>query len=211
MRDGIYLLRVGLSVPETLDLSLLAGVSYRLPTLAWAINGDVLGAGWYVEGSARWDGDAKGDFGGDDDSRLQLRATAGIDRQWPSNTRTVVEVAYQSTGAKDVAGMFAAATRLPAQVGEAFLLGRVHAAAMVGQQVRDLHSLNLAAIWNVDDGSMLLMPGAGLSISDEVTLGLGALLPLGKRPLLAFGDLKLPRSEFGSAPFLAYVDLRLGF
>ncbi len=211
LRDGIYLLRLGLSVPETLDLSLLAGVSYRLPTLAWAVNGDVWGAGWYVEGSARWDGDAKGSFGGDEDASLQLRATVGLDRQWTGNTRTVLELAYQSTGAKDVAGMFAAATRLPTRVGEAFLLGRLHAAAMVATQVRDLHSLNLAAICNLDDGSVLLMPGAGVSISDEVTLGLGALLPLGKRPLVALGDLKLPRSEFGSAPLLAYLDLRLGF
>lgn len=211
LRDGIYLVRVGLSVPEVLDISLLAGVSYRLPTLAWALNGDVLGAGWYLEGSARWDGDARGSFGGDGDAKLQLRATAGLDRQWPSNTRTVVELAWQSTGAKDVDGMFAAATRLPTRVGEAFLLGRLHAAAMVGQQVRDLHSLNLAVICNADDGSMLWMPGAGLSISDEATLGVGALLPLGRRPLVALGDLKLPRSEFGSAPLLAYLDLRLGF
>lgn len=55
------------------------------------------------------------------------------------------------------------------------------------------------------------MPGLGLSIADEVTLGLGALLPIGPRPLVQLAGLSLPRSEFGAAPFLAYVDVRMAW
>ncbi len=215
LRDGIYALRLGLRVEGLLDASVIAGVSYRLPTLAFSLNGDVLGAGWYVEGSTRWDSDATGAFG-EADGKLQLRTTAGLDRQWPSKLRTLLEVSYQSTGSDatgdDVAlGMLAASARLPVVVGEAFLLGRLHAGAVVSREFWDLHNASVAAIWNLSDGSGFLMPSLALSISDEVGLAVGALLPVGKRPLVKFGDVPLPRSEFGSSPFLGYVDLRLGW
>lgn len=210
MRDGVYVLRVFASVPDVLDASLLAGISYRRPTLAWALNGDLGGAGVYLEGSARWLDDAKAALG-DADGKLQLRATLGADRQWSSDTRTLVEVSWQSTGAKDAEGLLAAFGRLPVAVGDAFLVGRLHAAAMVAQPFWDLHNVQLAAIWNLSDGSGLLMPGVTLSVADNVTLAVGGLLPVGKRPLVGFGGFGLPRSEFGSSPFLAYVDLRLGW
>jgi hypothetical protein len=55
------------------------------------------------------------------------------------------------------------------------------------------------------------MPGAGLSVADEVTLGLGALVPLGERPLVQFAGVPLPRSEFGTSPVLGYLDLRVAW
>lgn len=226
VRDGLYLLRVLLRVPELLDASVMAGVTYRLPTLGWALNGDVLGAGWYVEGSARWDGDATGSLGGPD-GKLQLRVTGGLDRQWENKLRTLIEVSIQSTGSNgdgsdnagaDVlgiggvaAGLYGASTRLPTQVGEAFLLGQVHAAAMVSREFWDLHNASLATIWNVRDGSGLLMPGVGLSLSDDVSLGVGALISVGKRPVRALLGQPVPRSELGSGPMVGYLDLRWGW
>lgn len=208
MVDGLYLLRAGLSRPGWFDASLLAGVTYRLPTLAFSISGDVLGAGWYAEGSARIADAVRSDLGG---KSWHGRAMAGLDRQWGSRTRTAVEFSWQSHGASDAAGLLTAAVSLPRQVGEANLLGRWHAAALVSRQVGDLHSAQLAALANLSDGSVLLMPGAALSLADEMAMGFGALLPLGKRPLVQLGPWSLPRSEFGTAPLLAYVELRLAW
>ncbi|MEY3011748.1 MAG: hypothetical protein RIT45_483 [Pseudomonadota bacterium] len=226
LRDGLYLLRALVRVPELLDASVLAGVSYRLPTLGWALNGDVLGAGWYVEGSARWDADAAGELGSPD-GKLQLRATAGLDRQWENKLRTLVEVSYQSTGSNGdgsdnagadafgiggvAAGLLGASSRLPVRVGEAFLMGQLHAAAVISREFWDLHNAQVAAIWNLRDGSGLLMPGVGLSLSDDVSLGVGALISVGKRPTRALLGQPVPRSELGSGPMVGYLDLRWGW
>ena len=55
-------------------------------------------------------------------------------------------------------GMLAASARLPVVVGEAFLLGRLHAGAVVSREFWDLHNASVAAIWNLSDGSGFLMP-----------------------------------------------------
>lgn len=206
--DGLYLVRVGASRPGWFDASLLAGITYRLPTVAFSASGDVKGAGWYTEGSARWADAARADLNG---KQWHARAMAGLDRQWGSRTRTALEISWQSHGSTDAAGLLTAALSLPRQVGEANLLGRWHAAAMVSRQIGDLHSAQLAAMANLSDGSVLLMPGAGLSLADEMSMGFGALVPLGQRPLVQLGPWSLPRSEFGSAPLLAYLDLRLAW
>ncbi|HAN32659.1 MAG TPA: hypothetical protein DCQ06_13775 [Myxococcales bacterium] len=219
LRDGVYLARVLWRVPEMLDASILVGMSYRLPTFALALNGDVWGAGWYLEGSGRWDKEADAEIG-DPQGPLQLRLTAGLDRQWQDQWRTLVEVSYQSTGmgGADLADplslgqpavqMSAAAQRLPIEVGEGFLLGRWYAAAMVSKPFRDLHSLQCAAIVNLQDGSALVMPGVSFSMSDDVTLAIGALLSFGKRPTRSIAGITVPRSELGSGPMLGYLDVR---
>lgn len=204
-RDGLYLVHLGASLPGWCDASLLAGVSYRLATAAVSVSGDAFGAGWYLEGSGRVAGDGRADLGG---RSWHARATAGLDRQWGSRSRTLVEVAWQSHGATDTAGMVSAYLSLPRATGEAYLLGRWYAAALLSRQVGDLHSGQLAAIANLADGSLLLMPGLGLSLADEIGLSVGALLPVGARPLVQFAGVTLPRSEFGTSPFLGYVDLR---
>lgn len=208
LRDGVYLLRVGTAWPGWLDASLLAGISYRLATLGFSVSGDALGAGWYIEGSGRISSVARTDLAG---KSWHARTTAGLDRQWGSRSRTLLELAWQSHGARDATGIVQAVSALPRVVGESYLTGRWYAAALLSQQIGSLHSLQLATIANLSDASLLLMPGAGLSVADEVTLGLGALVPLGERPLVQFAGVPLPRSEFGTSPVLGYLDLRVAW
>ncbi len=64
------------------------------------------------------------------------------------------------------------------------------------------------ALWSLSDGSVLLGPAAGYSLSDETAARAGVFLGMGKNEATAEG---FPESEFGSLSVLVYASFSLFF
>lgn len=183
------------------DIGALLGSTYGLPTAALEAAGDLGGSGWYLEASARIDPD------GYDHSAV--RATAGLDHHFPIGLRLIGELHYNSPGTLDPADTPAALQRQPYTVGEVYLLGELYAGLLASYELHPLATLNLSWLQNLTDGSALAGPAIAWDFAQEVSLGAGALIPIG--PSLDFGPAGLPtvRSEFGLYPTVFYTDLRL--
>lgn len=200
----MYMARWRSSFVEVLDLSVLVGMSYERPTLALDLSGDLFGAGWYVEGSARYDLD-------EDD--LTARATAGLDYQWAFGLRTLVELHYNGVGGEAPYTDLLIDQPLEYRVGEAYLFGEFYlgASASWSPEATPLLAMSLGYIQNLTDGSMLLNGALMWDFSERVSLGAGAIAPLGER--MGVSDLGFPElsSEFGAYPVVAFTDMRLLF
>jgi hypothetical protein len=217
---GMALLRWRGSFTGVVDVSVIAGYSHGLPTVAWDLSGDLGGSGWYLEGSARHDPQGpqgKGVAGQElTERRWMARATLGLDHRFETGTRVNGELHVSSVGERDPDDYLLAAQRLPYAVGESFLLGVAYAALAVDHEISALWRGGLAGIVNLTDGSALIAPSLAWDVADEVTFAMGGFVGAGKRPTvwLPSGgavDLGLPRSEFGSLGAVVYTDLRLAF
>ncbi len=79
-------------------------------------------------------------------------------------------------------------------------------------------SAGLAAIQNLQDGSLLLIPNVAYDFAENVAVSAGGILPLGARPEAPpvpmssmQPALPQPQSEFGLFPLLVFTDIRLTF
>lgn len=198
---GLYLLRWRKSFEQLLDVSILAGSTYAQPTLAIDVAGDVLGASWYTEGSAR--------LALKDDEQTSVRATAGLNYQLEMGLNVIVEGHYSSPG-----GAAPYAVQLARQARgdqrEVIFLGPWYGGLSLGYTLTPLTQVSAGYIQNLTDGSGLLTVALGYDFAQEVTLGLGLLAPIGARPSLTASGVRLG-SEFGAYPLLAFSDLRLVF
>ena len=199
--QGLYLLRWRKSFEQRLDISILAGSTYAQPTLAIDVAGDVLGASWYTEGSAR--------LSLNDDEQTSVRATAGLNYQLELGLNVIVEGHYSSPG-----GAAPYAVQLARQARgdqrEVIFLGPWYGGLALGYTLTPLTQVSAGYIQNLTDGSGLLTVALGYDFAQEVTLGLGLLAPIGARPSLTASGVRL-NSEFGAYPLLAFSDLRLVF
>lgn len=200
MAEGLYLARWR-GMFDGFDLGLMAGATYARPTLALEAAGDLGGLGWYIEASARVDPD------GDDHSAL--RATAGLDHHFPIGLRLIGELHYNSPGSLDPQAALTVQQRQPYTAGEVYLLGELYAGLLASYELHPLATLNLSWLQNLGDGSALAGPAIAWDFAQEVSLGAGALIPLGDRMTLGPGGLPTVHSEFGLYPTVVYTDLRL--
>ena len=202
---GLYLGRWRASLGRRVDVSALAGSSYGRATLALDVSGDVGGVGWYAEASVR------------DEAQTPLwralRATWGGSAQLDSGLMVTLEGHYSGPGHRVPYAQSLSSTALSRQAGEVFLLGRWYAALALGYAPGLLTQLGLAYIQNLTDGSGLLTTTLSYELAQEVTLGLGALLPVGRRPQADPGQVSgvRLRSELGAAPALLFTEVRLVF
>lgn len=200
MADGLLLARWR-GMFDGFDLGVMAGSTYRQPTLAAEIAGDLGGSGWYAEASARLDVDAL------DDSIA--RATVGIDHHFPAGIRLMGELHYNSPGSLDPADALTLQASEPYATGEVYLLGELYAGALAAFELHPLVTLNLSWLQNLGDGSALAGPSIAWDFAQEVSLGAGALLPIGERLRLQATGLPEVGSEFGLYPLVVYTDVRL--
>jgi len=117
------------------------------------------------------------------------------------------EVFYDGFGARDSAGLLAAATSRRLAVGEQVLLGRLHAGLVGDLELHPLLHLGGAGIVAFVDPSGLFSLTLRYSVADDVDAVLGGYVPVGRRPT-ATGALPAPRSEFGLFPTFAFLSLR---
>jgi hypothetical protein len=95
-------------------------------------------------------------------------------------------------------------------------MGRTYAGLSVMQELTPLAAFSVAGLGNLEDGSALLLPSLGISISDNADAVFGAFIGLGARPEeidlldLAAGDYGV-QSEFGFYPSMVFVQTKAYF
>lgn len=151
-----------------------------------------------------------------------LRFSVGVDRSFPAAGRDLyVALEYQRDGygAADPDGYLDLLFSDPFTRGELQVVGRDEAALQSSLQVTPLLTADLLAMWNLNDGSLLLAPAASWSLSNEVSLRSGLFLAFGDgaRPFPAptgpGGTVvqSAPASEYGPVPTSLYVSLTAFF
>jgi len=142
------------------------------------------------------------------------RLTAGIDRSLTSKLYGFLEYHFNGAGSARPAS-YASLFSQPAYTrGTVYLMGRNYLSLGATYQASALITLTGLVIWNASDGSLALSPQAEYNISQNIYLGGGACLGLGRRPLTPLIGSSSPpalRSEFGSYPDFAYVSFRVYF
>jgi len=142
------------------------------------------------------------------------RLTAGMDRSLSAKVYAFVEYHFNSAGSSrpsSYAGLFGtpAYTR-----GTVYLMGQHYAIVGTTYQASPLIPVTTLVIWNATDGSFAFSPQADYNIAQNMYLGGGVYLGIGRRPLTPlFGGSISPelRSEFGSYPDFVYLSFRVYF
>jgi hypothetical protein len=144
-----------------------------------------------------------------------VRLTAGIDRSLSGRLYGFLEYHYSSAGASRPADYISLFSQPAYTRGTAYLLGRHYLSAGLTFQVSPLIPFTGLVIWNVSDGSLAISPQAEYNVAENIYLGAGAYLGLGRAPgtSLFAGPPLVPdlRSEFGSYPDFVFVSFRVYF
>lgn len=183
------------------DLSAWAGALHDVA--AAAVGADRSVGGWVVRAdlSVR-----RGPGGG-----AVVRGAAGADRRVTllgRDLHLLAELQHDGYGAAGP-GAFGEVLASPAyQRGELQALGRDEALADATWQLHPLVAAELLVLGNLRDGSTLFAPAASVSLSEDVSARLGALIPAGRSGAQATG---LPASEYGGVPTYLYVSLTAFF
>ena len=148
-------------------------------------------------------------------ARNYARLTAGIDRSLGDRMYGFLEYHFNSAGASHPAGYPALFVQPAYTRGTAYLMGRHYVSLGLTYQATPLIPATGLVIWNLSDGSLALSPQAEYNISENIYLGAGAYLGIGRRPRTSlFGETgAIPelRSEFGSYPDFAFLSFRVYF
>ncbi len=150
------------------------------------------------------------------DEPVFVRATLGMDGR-PTGTTTVsAEVYVQSLGSTDPADLLDTLGSERAMRGEIWLAGIAYLGTSLTQEITPLVTFSLSTITNLTQPSTLILPGISWSIAGNADLAAGAYLPVGERPETRTPTLEDPlpvaiRSEFGTYPFSAYLQVRAYF
>ena len=142
------------------------------------------------------------------------RLTAGIDRSLTSKLYGFLEYHFNGAGSAHPATYAELFTQPAYTHGTVYLMGRNYLSLGATYQAGPLIPVTGLVIWNATDGSFALSPQAEYNISQNIYLGAGAYLGLGRAPLTPLLGTTLPpvlRSEFGSYPDFAYVSFRVYF
>jgi hypothetical protein len=148
---------------------------------------------------------------GDADEGAVLRAAFGVDRRAllaGRDLHLVLEYLHDGFGARSADELLAVAGSAPFRRGEMQTLGSDAATASASWDAHPLVRVDVRALSNLRDGSVLLAPGATYSAGDEVSVRVGAFAGLG--PGISATP---PRagSEYGVRPAIAYVALSVFF
>ena len=203
------------------DLALQGGLVYGGWMLGAGASGEAFGVGLHAEVAAtRADAAADGNTpptllpDGNGSLRFaplledRLAVSLGVDRRFDNGLLVGLEL-FHDGGAAPGDPLLSAAR---VAVGALTNLSRDLGALLLKKQLTPLLSAQLAALLSLSDRSALFVPQLSWSLSDEAELLCGAQVGLGPRPgrdpLLKF---PVPRSEFGTAPNLVWLEAKLYF
>jgi hypothetical protein len=143
------------------------------------------------------------------------RLTAGIDRSLSGRLYGFLEYHYSSAGASRPAGYIGLFSQPASARGAVYLMGRHYLSAGLTYQLTPLIPCTGLIIGNVADGSLALSLQTEYNVAENIYLGAGAYLGIGRRPgtSLFAGPPAAPdlRSEFGSYPDFIFVSFRVYF
>ncbi len=212
LEQWMYIMRWRGVFPDLFDISLFAGSSYARPTAGIDLSTSVAGAAVYGESAVR--------FATQEQERTSVQATMGVDYRWESGLSTIAEVYYNNLGSKPPFTELFVNPSLARQVGELNYLGSWYAGLSMGYNW-ELLGIGGGYIQNLQDGSMLLTGNLSYDFAENVSVGLGALVPVGKLMIRHESSASLadagipytyePRSDFGLFPTLVFADVRFAF
>jgi len=143
------------------------------------------------------------------------RLTAGIDRSLGDRTYAFFEYHFNSAGASQPESYGTLFPRPAYTRGAVYLMGRHYLAAGMTYQVTPLLPASGLILWNASDNSWALSPQGEYNIAENIYLGGGLYLGIGRRPQTSFfggsGGVPILRSEFGSYPDFAFLSFRAYF
>ncbi|MBI4704083.1 MAG: hypothetical protein HY744_23490 [Deltaproteobacteria bacterium] len=127
----------------------------------------------------------------------------------PISTLTLVPELYlNGFGATEPAGYLRIALSERVAVGEQVALGQLYGGLSADWQLHPLAHLVSAAIANLTDPSALVLLSLSYELAANAVVVVGGYLPVGSRPVRAAGILPELRSEYGSYPSFAFLELK---
>ncbi len=145
-----------------------------------------------------------------------FRGAAGADYSFSDGTYAFLEVHYSEAGVEEPMNYLWNFIQHPAfSEGAVYMLGQKYVIPGIVHQITPLISLQGQVIYNVDDRSVFAAPMLEYNIAQDIYLGAGAFLGMGKRP--EYGGIgtgqpfQVFRSEFGGYPDLLFSTFRVYF
>lgn len=168
----------------------IAAIGQAKADESWFVGGDLrgtLGVGYWAEGG--WHGDVHTDTL---DSDGYVEVVAGLDYSFPLLNTLYIggEYRYDGSGADpadyDYASRLSGSlpfdcAMLPTTSSSAtrMTLGRHYAAGALRLGLTDDLSVTSAVLANLEDGTAMLIPGVGWTVSDRIVANVGAQIPVG--------------------------------
>lgn len=160
------------------------------------------GAGWWLEAGQVLAGAAGGRRNPDED---YLRVVSGLDYTLRNGTYLFAEYHFSEAGAGDPDSYVTRFQRTSFRDGAVYFLGRHYLGAGLSRQVTPLLTLGGQVLTNLNDGSLFVVPNLDYNLAENLYVGGGAYIGLGRGPAAG----QLFRSEFGSYPDFGFVSLRI--
>jgi hypothetical protein len=173
-------------------------------------------AGLWIEAAAVL-ADATGGRSPEDD---YFRLSTGIDYNFSGNFYTFIEYHFNGAGEHDpgnhrkiIAGLI---NQTAYRDGAVYLLGRHYLAPGFRYELTPLITASGRALFNMDDGSLLVYPSISYSLSDDAVLDAGAFISFGKKSGITAaqnGSLFITEtsSEFGLYADIYFISARYYF
>ncbi len=198
--EELTVLGRGRTVWSTWEVSAWLGMIYDEPGMALGAVGSVGAFALRGEASLR-----------EKEDNVVLRATVDIDRLFMLMGRDlyiVLEYQHDGFGGSSPEQYTDVVTSAPFARGELQVLGQDELLGQASWQIHPLWNTSLLLLWNLNDGSAQLVPGASYSLSNEVRLQGGMFFGFGDgTPTVAT---PIP-SEYGISPFTLFVALNAFF
>ncbi|GAB4119591.1 MAG: hypothetical protein Kow001_18990 [Acidobacteriota bacterium] len=163
--------------------------------------GPVGGAGWWLEAAQVLVGAAAGRR---EPGQDYFRAVTGLDYTLGDGTYLFVEYHFSEAGAAQPARYTQQFSRASFQDGLVYFLARHYLGSGLSRQVTPLVTVDARLLVNLNDGSLFLAPALDYNVAENLYLGGGVYIGLGRRPQQA----QLFRSEFGAWPDFGYISVR---
>ena len=198
--EELTVLGRGRTVWNTWEVSAWLGMIYDEPGMAIGTTGSVGAFALRGEASLR-----------EEEDNVVLRATVDVDRLFKLLGRdlyVLLEYQHDGFGGSSPERYPEVVTSAPFARGELQVLGQDELVSQASWQIHPLWNTSLLLLWNLNDGSAQLVPGASYSVSNEVELQGGVFFGFGDgTPTLAT---PIP-SEYGISPLTVFVALSAFF
>lgn len=144
-----------------------------------------------------------------------VRASAGVDYNFNPKIYGFLEYHFNSAGRSEPGEYAALRGTTPYRDGAVYLLGRHYLSAGTNIQISPLVALTGLLIANLNDASLAVSPALAVSLAENIDLGGGAYVGLGKSPGRDPGSEEPSGrrllSEFGAYPDMIYASFRVYF
>jgi hypothetical protein len=140
-----------------------------------------------------------------------VRLSLGLDYNLSGNLYGYLEYHFNSPGAAE-AGGYLHAEGAPAYVeGGDYLLGRHYLDLGATYSITPLLPASAQLLMNLNDFSAVLSVSLEYNVRENIYIGGGCTLGLGRNPVLSGGEIQEYRSEFGAYPNLFYTAVKVYF